>query len=63
MTTEQSPLLASETAAEADHNRIYDRFSPRRKLIIIALIAWSRFILCTISWLFILLVQPWLIIR
>jgi len=58
MSTEQTPLLASEAATEADHNRIYDRFSPRRKLIIVALIAWSRFILCTIFWLFILLAQP-----
>ena len=46
MTTEQTPLLASEAAAEADHNLIYDRFSPRRKGSIIALIAWTCFIPC-----------------
>jgi len=49
MTTEQTPLLASEAAAEVDHNRVYDRFSPRRKLTIVALVAWSSFILCTTS--------------
>ena len=46
MATEQSPLLAPETAAEADHNLIYSRFSPRRKRIIVALIAWACFIPC-----------------
>lgn len=46
MTTEQTPLLASE-AAESDHNLIYSRFSPRRKRTIVALIAWARFIPCT----------------
>ena len=49
MTAEQTPLLASEAAEEAEHNRVYDRFSPRRKLTIVALVAWSCFILCTIS--------------
>jgi len=44
MTTEQSPLLASEAAAEAEHNLIYSRFSPRRKRGIVALIAWACFI-------------------
>lgn len=48
MTTEETPLLASEAATEADHNLIYDRFSPRRKHTIVALIAWSGFIPCMI---------------
>jgi len=47
MTSEQSPLLASEQAAEADHNLIYLRFSPRRKHTIVALIAWAGFVPCT----------------
>lgn len=47
MTTEQTPLLASEAAPEADHNLIYSRFSPRRKHTIVALIAWTCFIPCT----------------
>lgn len=44
MATEQSPLLATEEAAEADHNLIYSRFLPRRKQTIVALIAWACFI-------------------
>lgn len=47
MTAEQAPLLASEAAAEADHNLIYSRYSPRRKWTILALIAWASFIPCT----------------
>ena len=46
MTAEQTPLLASEAAAEANHNLIYDRFSPRRKGSIVALIAWACFVPC-----------------
>ena len=53
MATEQTPLLASEAAAEADHNLIYDRYSPRRKGTIVALIAWACFIPCTSFWLYV----------
>ena len=53
MTSEQSPLLASEQAGEADHNLIYLRFSPRRKHSIVALIAWAGFIPCASQSLFV----------
>ena len=46
MATEQSPLLASEAAAEAEHNLIYSRFLPHRKRAIVALVAWACFIPC-----------------
>lgn len=46
MASEQSPLLGSEETAEADHNLIYSRFSPRRKHTIVALVAWAGFIPC-----------------
>ena len=52
MATEQTPLLASEAVVEANHNVIYDRFSPRRKGTIVALIAWTCFIPCATLWLF-----------
>ena len=46
MTAEQTPLLASEAAAEVYHNFVYDRFSPGRKGSIVVLITWVGFIPC-----------------